>query len=89
MSGTRREFLRKVAQAGGYRATYLTMQAMGLLGTAALEKAADIAIGEAPFTRTVATGLLRDRAVRHKVPPQSVGIDFASSIGRDEPSKSR
>ena len=25
MSGTRREFLRKVAQAGGYRATYLTM----------------------------------------------------------------
>ena len=36
MSGTRREFLRKVAQAGGYRATYLTMQAMGLLGTTAL-----------------------------------------------------
>src|SRR5262249_19581731 len=35
MSGTRRDFLRRVAQAGGYRATYLTMQAMGLLGTAA------------------------------------------------------
>ena len=35
MSGTRREFLRRVAQVGGYRATYLTMQAMGLLGTAA------------------------------------------------------
>ena len=34
MSGTRRDFLRQVAQAGGYRATYLTMQAMGLLGTA-------------------------------------------------------
>ena len=32
MSGTRRDFLRRVAQAGGYRATYLTMQAMGLLG---------------------------------------------------------
>ena len=36
MSGTRREFLRRVAQVGGYRATYLTMQAMGLLGTAAV-----------------------------------------------------
>src|SRR5215472_15947034 len=34
MSGTRRDFLRRVAQAGGYRATYLTMQAMGLLGPA-------------------------------------------------------
>src|SRR5258706_11355070 len=36
MSGTRRDFLRRVAQAGGYRATYLTMQAMGLLCTAAV-----------------------------------------------------
>src|SRR5258707_12162057 len=36
MSGTRRDFLRRIAQAGGYRATYLTMQAMGLLGTAAV-----------------------------------------------------
>ena len=36
MSGTRRDFLRRVAQAGGYRATYLSMQAMGLLGTAAV-----------------------------------------------------
>src|SRR5258708_25303536 len=36
MSGTRRDCLRRVAQAGGYRATYLTMQAMGLLGTAAV-----------------------------------------------------
>src|SRR2546429_8479942 len=36
MGGTRRDFLRRVAQAGGYRATYLTMQAMGLLGTAAV-----------------------------------------------------
>ena len=31
MSGTRRDFLRQVARVGGYRATYLTMQAMGLL----------------------------------------------------------
>ena len=36
MSGTRRDFLRRVAQAGGYRATYLTMQAMGLLGATAV-----------------------------------------------------
>ena len=36
MSGTRREFLRQVGSAGGYRATYLTMQAMGLLSTAAV-----------------------------------------------------
>ncbi len=36
MSGTRRDFLRQVAGAGGYRATYLTMQAMGLIGTAAI-----------------------------------------------------
>src|ERR1700681_3822811 len=36
MSGTRRDFLRQVGSVGGYRATYLTMQAMGLLGTAAV-----------------------------------------------------
>ena len=36
MGGTRRDFLRRVGQAGGYRATYLTMQAMGLLGAAAV-----------------------------------------------------
>ena len=40
MSGTRRDFLRQVAQAGGYRATYLTMQAMGLLGTGRRRRAA-------------------------------------------------
>jgi hypothetical protein len=34
MNGTRRDFLRQVANAGGYRAAYLTMQAMGLVGTA-------------------------------------------------------
>jgi len=38
MSHTRRDFLQHVAAAGGYRATYLTMQAMGLIGaTAAAE----------------------------------------------------
>ena len=35
MSRTRRDFLRQVSAVGGYRATYLTMQAMGLLGAAA------------------------------------------------------
>jgi monoamine oxidase len=35
MSRTRRDFLRRVAAAGGYRATYLTMQAMGLIGASA------------------------------------------------------
>jgi monoamine oxidase len=35
MRRTRREFLTQVSAAGGYRATYLTMQALGLLGTAA------------------------------------------------------
>ena len=35
MTATRRQFLHRVASAGGYRATYLTMQAMGLLPLAA------------------------------------------------------
>jgi hypothetical protein len=46
--------------------------------TAALEKAAEIAIGRASFNAAVAFRLLRDRTVRRKVPRQSVGIDFAS-----------
>ncbi len=33
---TRRDFLRSVAAAGGYRATYLTMQAMGLMAAEAV-----------------------------------------------------
>jgi monoamine oxidase len=37
MSRTRRDFLKQVSAAGGYRATYLTMQAMGLLGSAEAE----------------------------------------------------
>src|ERR1700680_4688569 len=36
MSGPRRDFLQQVGSIGGYRATYLTMQAMGLLSTAAM-----------------------------------------------------
>ena len=56
MSGTRREFLRKVAQAGGYRATYLTMQAMGLLGTAALAEPLALEPGSRHGTKVVILG---------------------------------
>jgi monoamine oxidase len=35
MTGTRRDFLRRVGAIGGYRATYLTMQAMGLMSAVA------------------------------------------------------
>ena len=35
MGATRRDFLHHVARIGGYRATYLSMQALGLLGVAA------------------------------------------------------
>src|SRR4051812_20124970 len=56
MSGTRREFLRKVAQAGGYRATYLTMQAMGLLGTAALAEPLALEPGSSHSTKVVILG---------------------------------
>ena len=45
MSGTRRDFLCQVAGAGGYRATYLTMQSMGLLGTTAASEPLALAVG--------------------------------------------
>lgn len=35
MTGTRREFLHRVGALGGFRATYLTMQALGLMSVAA------------------------------------------------------
>src|SRR3954468_3955745 len=56
MSGTRREFLRKVAQVGGYRATYLTMQAMGLLGTAAIAEPLALEPGSRHGTKVVILG---------------------------------
>jgi monoamine oxidase len=56
MSGTRRDFLRKVAQAGGYRATYLTMQAMGLLGTAAVAEPLALEPGSRHGTKVVVLG---------------------------------
>jgi monoamine oxidase len=56
MSGTRRDFLRRVAQAGGYRATYLTMQAMGLLGTAAVAEPLALEPGTPHGTKVIILG---------------------------------
>ncbi len=56
MTTTRRDFLRRVAGAGGYRATYLTMQAMGLLGTAAAAEPLALERGAAHGTKVVILG---------------------------------
>src|SRR5712691_7150017 len=56
MSGTRRDFLRQVGSVGGYRATYLTMQAMGLLSTAAVAEPLTLQRGEAHGTKVVILG---------------------------------
>src|SRR6266436_8256120 len=56
MSGTRRDFLRRVAQAGGYRATYLTMQAMGLVATDALAEPLALEPGGRHGTKVVVLG---------------------------------
>src|ERR1700676_1021018 len=56
MSGTRRDFLRPVAGAGGYRATYLSMQAMGLIGAAAEAEPLALEKGTAHGTRVVVLG---------------------------------
>jgi monoamine oxidase len=56
MSGTRRDFLRQVGGVGGYRATYLTMQAMGLLSTAAVAEPLTLQKGEAHRTKVVILG---------------------------------
>jgi monoamine oxidase len=56
MSGTRRDFLRQVARAGGYRAAYLTMQAMGLVGTAAVAEPLALEKGSAHGTKVVVLG---------------------------------
>jgi len=56
MGGTRRDFLRRVAQAGGYRATYLTMQAMGLLGTAAVAEPLALEPGTRHGTKVIILG---------------------------------
>src|SRR5437016_11667060 len=56
MSGTRRDFLRHVAAVGGYRATYLTMQALGLLSTATSAEPLALEKGTAHGTKVVVLG---------------------------------
>jgi monoamine oxidase len=56
MGGTRREFLQQVAGAGGHRATYLTMQAMGLIGTAAVAEPLALEKGAAHRTKVAILG---------------------------------
>src|SRR5271155_5744739 len=56
MSGTRREFLQQVGSIGGYRATYLTMQAMGLLSTAAAAEPLALEPGPAHGTKVIILG---------------------------------
>jgi monoamine oxidase len=56
MSGTRRDFLRHVAAVGGYRATYLSMQALGLLGTRASAEPLAIERGAHHGTKIVILG---------------------------------
>ncbi len=56
MSGTRRDFLRHVARIGGYRATYLSMQALGLLGVAAEAEPLSLEKGTGHATKVVVLG---------------------------------
>src|ERR1700674_3745625 len=56
MSGTRRDFLRQVGSVGGYRAAYLTMQALGLLNTAAMAEPLTLEKGGAHGTKVVILG---------------------------------
>jgi monoamine oxidase len=56
MSGTRRDFLQQVGSIGGYRAAYLSMQALGLIGTAAAAEPLALSPGEAHGTKVVILG---------------------------------
>jgi monoamine oxidase len=56
MGSTRRDFLRQVGSIGGYRATYLSMQALGLIGTAAAAEPLALSRGEAHGTKVVILG---------------------------------
>jgi monoamine oxidase len=56
MAETRRNFLSKVAALGGYRAVYLTMQAMGLMGTTAAAEPLAIETGKAHGTKVAILG---------------------------------
>lgn len=56
MTGTRREFLQRVGALGGYRATYLTMQAMGLLSVGTQAAPAALAAQPAHGTKVAILG---------------------------------
>jgi monoamine oxidase len=56
MSATRRDFLHRVAAAGGYRATYLSMQALGLISVAAEAEPLALEQGNAHGTKVVVLG---------------------------------
>ena len=56
MARTRRDFLSNIAALGGYRGVYLTMQAMGLLGTTALAEPLAVETGKAHGTKVVILG---------------------------------
>jgi monoamine oxidase len=56
MGSTRRDFLRQVGSVGGYRATYLSMQALGLIGTAAAAEPLALSRGETHGTKVVILG---------------------------------
>ena len=56
MSATRRDFLLQVSRIGGYRPTYLSMQALGLLGSAADAEPLSLEKGTAHAIKVVVLG---------------------------------
>jgi monoamine oxidase len=56
MTATRRDFLHRVAAVGGYRATYLSMQALGLIGVAAEAEPLALEQGNSHGTKVVVLG---------------------------------
>ena len=56
MTQTRRDFLRGIAAVGGYRATYVSMQALGLLPVAATAQSLDLEHGVKHGTKVVILG---------------------------------
>jgi monoamine oxidase len=56
MSSTRRDFLQQVGSIGGYRATYLSMQALGLIGAAAAAEPLALQKGPPHGTKVVVLG---------------------------------
>src|SRR5262250_1634242 len=56
MGSTRRDFLQQVGSIGGYRATYLSMQALGLISTAAAAEPLALQKGETHGAKVVILG---------------------------------